>query len=154
MSFFNKEYLKKYTVRVCHMFSVIALSGKVIFDYLFNTDTSSDTSSSGESPFYAIIGVIMIVSGTINTFLQKPTLTLKEHKPLWMNTMYAKFIITVIICSPIPKILFGISKEQHTALQFYVILAFIFISPYLRFYREHYTQLNQTKKVTYENMDL
>ena len=122
MGLLSAEYLKKYTVRVCHMFSVIALSGKVMYDYLFrnNQETAdisgSSTSSSGESAFYGIIGVLMIISGTINTFLQKPTLTLKEHKPLWMNTMYAKFILTTIVCSPLPKFLFGISKDQHTAL--------------------------------------
>lgn len=114
MGLLSTEYLKKYTVRVCHMFSVIALSGKVMNDYLFRNnsetaDINGNTRSNGESAFYGIIGVIMIISGTINTFLQKPTLTLKEHKPLWMNTMYAKFILTAVICSPLPKFLFGIS---------------------------------------------
>jgi len=33
---FNLEYILKYTFRVCHIFPVCMLSGKIVYDYLFS----------------------------------------------------------------------------------------------------------------------
>lgn len=149
MSFLTKQLAIKYAVRVCHMLGVITVSGKAISDYYFNENA---TMSKSESIFYSIMGVIMILGGTINTFLQKPKVNLKEDRYFWMNSMYFKFILTCIIFTPIPKLL-GFSRDGHVSLKFYSIVLMILLSPILRFYREHYTEMNKQKNNLYVNME-
>ncbi|EDK31560.1 transmembrane protein, putative (macronuclear) [Tetrahymena thermophila SB210] len=145
--FFSQDLAIKYTVRFCHMFTVCALSGKSIFEYLYGDFTNN---SKAEGIFCGILGLILILSGLINTFLQKPKENLKEHKDLWLRILYAKFLITCLVCTPILRLL--VSRETHIALQFYSILIMIIVSPLLRFYREYYTNLN--KQTRYENMEI
>jgi len=47
---------------------VIALSGKIIADYLFGSD---GTLTGGAKAFYAVNGILLIIAGFVNYFLLK-----------------------------------------------------------------------------------
>ncbi len=55
---------------------MVALSGKIITDYLFPSQKQLLTS--GAKAFYAISGVTLIIAGLVNTFLLKVSLNIKS----------------------------------------------------------------------------
>jgi hypothetical protein len=66
-SLFNTQNILKYTFRFLHMAPVVALSGKIIFYYLFPPDNLKETE--GSKIFSIICSIILIIAGLVNYFL-------------------------------------------------------------------------------------
>ncbi len=140
-NFLNSQIITKYIFRFFHIAPVCALSGKVIYDYLFPVDVES---SKGSNIFSAVCGVLLIIAGFVNTFLLKPKENLKEKRLFWIGLSHLKLVISLIVLTPLFSKITGVSNQTNKAVKFYVVVAFLIISPVLRFYREYYTQYNKT----------
>lgn len=70
----------------------------------------------------------------------------------WSNSpenydMYSHInIIAVILLTPLIKLLIK-DNETSRAVQFYYVVAMIIVSPFLRFYREGWTEFNRSSKL-------
>ncbi|CAK92722.1 unnamed protein product (macronuclear) [Paramecium tetraurelia] len=141
---YNTEFWVKYVFRVLHIGSVTALGGRIIYDYLW-PDQGEITKS--QALFAGISGFLMILAGIVNIFLLKGKEKLKSKNKFWAGTLHLKAITTIIILTPLAKF---ISRDQQLvkAIQFYYVVAMLLLSPFLRFYREWWTELNRQDKLS------
>jgi len=63
------EFWVKYAFRFMHISTVVALGGKIIYDYIFPCDKV--VTSKGEAIFAGISGLFLILAGIVNIFLLK-----------------------------------------------------------------------------------
>jgi len=47
------------------------------------------------------MGILLIIGGTVNTFLLKPRINMKEDFGVWKNIAIVKFVLTVLFLTPI-----------------------------------------------------
>ena len=65
----DRSYLAKYLFRVMHIVPVVIVAGKIISDYLFGAKLLGGKE---EGQFYMAMGILLIISGFVNTLLLKP----------------------------------------------------------------------------------
>jgi len=126
----------KYVFRVLHIGPMVFLSYKIILDY-FN-----DSLSTTNTAFFAVMGVLtafagnfVSISGVVNMFILKPK-TMGDKKKLWMSWHHIKFIITIVLFSPVYKYL--LQDGDLVKVRFYFMCSCLLVSPFMRFYREYY----------------
>jgi hypothetical protein len=66
---YNREFILKYIFRLIHISTVVVLGGKIIYEFLFPCGDPSN--KKGSIIFAAIMGILMMISGFVNTFLLK-----------------------------------------------------------------------------------
>lgn len=79
--------------------------------------------------------------GFINTFLLQPK-KMGERRKLWISWNHIKLLITLVLFTPIQKLITPLSDNLVYA-RFYWLVALIFLSPAARFYREYWTKSNE-----------
>jgi hypothetical protein len=133
--------LTKYVFRVLHIGPMVFLSYKIILDY-FN-----DSLSTQNTAFFAVMGVLTAfagkffsISGVVNMFLLKPK-KMGDKKKLWMSWHHIKFIITIVLFSPVYKYL--LQDGDLVKVRFYFMCSCLLVSPFMRFYREYYVAENK-----------
>lgn len=87
----GKDFWIKFLLRVAHMFGVIALGGAVVYDHIFPCAASDG--SRGSPIFNAIFGIIIIISGFINTYVLQPKQKMGEKAKFWIGFMHLKLVI-------------------------------------------------------------
>ncbi|CAD8158165.1 unnamed protein product [Paramecium octaurelia] len=147
---YNRLFWSKYIFRVFHISTVTILSGNIIWKYLF-TSQNEDPSKL----IQWILSFIMITSGFINTILLDPNNKMKQQSKQWIGMMHTKLVLSIIVMTPI----FNQIVDDHLALEirFVFIVFWILISPFLRFYREawsehHRGQPTQLQMVQFEQI--
>lgn len=63
------EFWVKYAFRFMHISTVVALGGKIIYNYIFPCDKT--IISKEETIFAGVSGLILIIAGIVNIFLLK-----------------------------------------------------------------------------------
>ena len=123
-----------YVFRVLHIGSLIGLGYKIINDYL------TGSISTQHSTLFAIVGVTAMVSGIkqlmlgfVNTFLLQPK-KMGERRKLWISWNHIKLLITLVLFSPIYKLIPPLSDNLIYA-RFYWLVVVALLSPAARFYR-------------------
>lgn len=91
---YNQEFWLKYTFRLLHIGPVIALGGKIIYDYLFPCNQEL---TKPQIYFAAIAGVLLMVAGIVNMFLLKPKEKLKNKSKLWIGAIHLKTMTCIVI---------------------------------------------------------
>lgn len=67
---YDTQFWVKYVFRFFHISTVVALGGKIIYDYLFPCAIKTALSK-GEIIFASVSGAILIIAGIVNIFLLK-----------------------------------------------------------------------------------
>eukprot|EP01017_Pseudomicrothorax_dubius_P024033 TRINITY_DN2557_c0_g1_i2.p1 TRINITY_DN2557_c0_g1~~TRINITY_DN2557_c0_g1_i2.p1 ORF type:complete len:180 (+),score=41.33 TRINITY_DN2557_c0_g1_i2:61-540(+) len=129
----------KYLGRLFHIAPVMFVSGKIICDYLLSPTYGSY--STGLSVFFALNGILLIISGFANIYILKAKEKLRNRFGVWVGLTHLKLLISLIFFTPIAKFVGSKLEAESTvlAIQFYIIVVFFIISPFLRFYRERYS---------------
>mmetsp|Transcript_29789 Transcript_29789/g.34413 ORF Transcript_29789/g.34413 Transcript_29789/m.34413 type:complete len:150 (+) Transcript_29789:36-485(+) len=137
LEFLDKNFILKYVFRVLHIGPVALYAGKVCYDYLFGDPTAAYSKS--EKTFYGIAGVLILVSGLVNTFviLQTKKNLPKENHKVWSMISHTKLLLTMIFFTPLCGMI--LSQENKVSVQFWLVASFVLISPFMRYYREYYT---------------
>lgn len=79
--------------------------------------------------------------GFVNTFLLKPKDNMKEQAKFWIGFHHVKLLLSIIILTPLIQMMASASTVSTVRVLF---VAFnLFVSPFMRFYREFYTQKHQ-----------
>lgn len=136
----DQEVWLKYVFRVLHIGPVIILGGKILNDYLLNKGQEVGDLKM----FYAAMGIILMVAGTqisnvgfVNTFILKPKEKMQGDAKLWIGVHHTKLLLSSIILTPLLN--FICSAQSAPTVRFYFVLFLVFLSPFMRFYREYYT---------------
>jgi fucose permease len=93
----------------------------------------------------------MILAGFINTIILDPKTKMKGNASQWIGTTHTKLIssfkIMIIIGLFIMTPIFEYIVDEDTALaiRFYLCGLWIVVSPFLRFYRELWTEHHRLK---------
>lgn len=135
----------KYLFRFLHIGPVVVLGGKIINDYLLGSKADL---TKGDKSFYAICGVILMIAGTwvnyvgfVNTFLLKPKDNMKDQAKFWIAFHHTKLLLSCIILTPIIGMM--ASPDGVNTIRFYFVVFNLIVSPFMRFYREFWTQKHQ-----------
>ncbi|KAM3127828.1 hypothetical protein pb186bvf_020059 [Paramecium bursaria] len=88
----------KYTFRFLHISTVVALGGKIIYDYIFPCGTNEISKS--QAIFAAVAGTILILSGFINIFILKGKEKMKDNHKFWTGVLHTKFLTCILINYP------------------------------------------------------
>ena len=80
-----------------------------------------------------ISGIIYLKLGFVNTLLLKPK-KMGERRKLWISWNHIKLLITLVLFSPIQKVI-PLLSENLMYVRFYWLIAVVLLSPAARFYR-------------------
>ena len=138
----NQEFIIKYIFRFLHVFGFVAVGGRVMFAYLF--PSSNIWEDKGANAYYYTWIGLSFAAGFVNFFILKPKEKLKEDRKLWIGLVHTKLVVGILIFTPVLQAIGGYSDKTYVAIQFYFLILFLIVSPFMRFYREHYTEVNRT----------
>lgn len=68
-----------------------------------------------------------------------------QRKP-WVGFHHLKLLTAAVIFTPVMSVV-PLSSECKIDVQFYWMVIMLLLSPFARFYREHYTALEKEKRV-------
>lgn len=68
-----------------------------------------------------------------------------EKRKLWLAYNHTKALTAIIIFTPLAKML-PITVEEKIDVQFYWMLIVLVLSPFARFYREHFVAVEKSKR--------
>lgn len=135
---------KKFIFRVLHVIPVSLLSGQIAYTTLFLNEEKGE-SSSREKAFYAICGVLLILSGLVNShILDTSKMAPRSTFHFWIQLVIGKLIVSVLLFTPfynkfvVP--LLHVSQKQAKQVQVGALLVIFCVSSFLRFYREWKSQ--------------
>ncbi|KAM3130139.1 hypothetical protein pb186bvf_017742 [Paramecium bursaria] len=114
------------------MFSVITLGGKIVYEYLFPCQAIDST-------FQWIVSILLIISGFSNLYILKPKTTMFEQSTQWIGIVHLKLLTSILLLTPI----LGYAIDNPINIQFWLVLLWLIVSPYLRFYREKWQEYYQ-----------
>lgn len=83
--------------------------------------------------------------GLVNTYLLSPK-DMGEPRKLWVGFHHLKLLTALVIFTPLVKVL-PISLESRIDIQFYWMVTMLLLSPFARFYREHFVALEKEKRI-------
>lgn len=66
---------------------------------------------------------------------------MQKDAKLWIGVHHTKLLLSSIILTPLLNLICPASSAS--AVRFYFVLFLIFLSPFMRFYREYYTEKNR-----------
>lgn len=118
-----------------HIAPVVILAGKTIGDYLFGARIPTKE----EGPFYMAMGVLLMVSGFVNTLLIRPKETMKENAKIWIGWHHLQLLMSLMVLTPL---LSTVVSDKATVLKvrFYFVTFLLISSPFMRYYREYHSE--------------
>lgn len=122
---YNSQFWLKYTFRIFHVLTFTTIGSSVIYEYLFDQPQL-------EIIFSWTLSAILMISGFINIYLLEPHQKMQSRARFWVGLTHIKLISTLLIIAPIFTV--------PAAIRFYFVLCWLLLSPFLRFYREHWSE--------------
>ena len=138
------QFILKYVMRCLHLITFAYVFGHVSYDLYFGNRFPTFTGAN-LAAFTSFI-VILILSGLTNMIL-----LIKEKKfekntqyEIWKKTLIVKFVITVFLTPLLEKIVNIFTSDESKIvdislkIRFPLMFLLFLVSPFLRYYREHY----------------
>lgn len=152
-SFLNSTNISKYIFRVCHILPMAIVGGKLFLDNFFEYKLVDESKQEKLETIFKIAALVMTIGGFVNIFLLQAgkNMNKKVHKGpylLWTIIIHIKFLSMIFFCDYLLQFIAPQLLENPTKLsksRFHIFLMWTLITPFLRFWREHYTKLNTLK---------
>ncbi|KRX08073.1 hypothetical protein PPERSA_10435 [Pseudocohnilembus persalinus] len=152
MSFFSVINIAKYVFRAMHIIPMVFIGGKLFIQNVFPQvlNVKFDQNLENLQDYAALI---MTVGGFVNIFLLQTSKKMgKQYKNqalLWKINIYLKFATMIFYSNTLLSFVLpnlAQNPEKLVKARFHIFNMWLLIAPFLRFWREHYTQENNKQR--------